>query len=238
MKQRKYLIRLLCILMCALMSQSAFAQMDVEHSVLYFYESYCESCRPESEFAVQFQSLTGISLETCAFSAYNIARQAGREALEATIADYGIAQPLLPMVIVDGVVYAGSQMLNQELPKVALSWKETTDSVVLYLYAPYCENCARAASILAELPVSVTIRRGELEFESAVRIARVDVGQDPAYAEAIFDVYNVPEEERIVPCAFISDRYFSGIETIARDLPTMVRIGRASGGTLQIENMP
>lgn len=222
--------------MILLTAQSAFATAtNKKHEVIYFYENYCESCTPEEDFAENFQMLTGVSIETCDFSAYNVARSSGREALNAAKSRYGIEQILLPIAIIDGTVYAGSQALNETLPEVSLTWAETTDSVILYLYVPACESCARAASILEELPHSVIVKRGELEFESIVRIEKIDASTDPANADALFDAYGVPEEKRIAPCMFFSDRYLSGIESIERDLLTMVRIGRASGGLLQIE---
>ena len=50
--------------------------------VVYFYENYCESCRPEEEFAETFYALTGERLADCEFTAYNAARSDGRAALE------------------------------------------------------------------------------------------------------------------------------------------------------------
>lgn len=229
---------LMVLLVLCLLSVPRPAPAESAHEVLYFYESYCESCTPEADFASDFRALTGINLEQCAFEAHNIASRSGQEALTAAQRQYDIDAIALPLAIVDGAIYAGADALNRDLPETALTWQKTTDSVILYLYVPACESCARAAEVLDSLPDAVSVRRGGLEFESAVRVEKIDASADQALAGALFDAYEVPDERRIVPSVFFSDRCLSGIDEIERDLALLVRIGRASGGTLPVVTHP
>lgn len=198
--------------------------------VLYFYENYCESCRPEEEFAETFYALTGERLADCDFTAYNTVKSDGRAALEAAKAEYALERVSLPMAIVDGKAYCGAKEMETSLAKTALAWHETTDSEILYLYTPACESCARAAAVLDALPETVIVRRGESEFESKIVVRRVDASAEPALAAALFDAYAAPDEKRITPAVFYGDTYLSGADAIERVLPGAVTLGWAAGG--------
>ena len=198
--------------------------------VVYFYENYCESCRPEEEFAETFYALTGERLADCEFTAYNAARSDGRAALEAAKAEYALERVSLPMAIVDDKAYCGAKEMETSLAETALAWHETTDSEILYLYTPACESCARAAAVLDALPETVTVRRGESGFESKIVVRRVDASAEPALAAALFDACDAPDKKRITPAVFYGDTYLSGADAIERTLPGAVKLGWAAGG--------
>lgn len=220
--------RWLICLLAALLAASALlhAGAEARREVIYFYENYCESCTPEEDFAEYFLSLTGVSLETCDFRAYNVVRSDGREALE----EAGLTDAGLPLAIVDGEVYSGAARMETALARDALEWGTQTDSVVVYLYVPACESCARAVAVLDALPETVALRRGSLQIDSPVTVERIDVSRQPDIARRLFDDYGVPDEERITPVVFFADRYLSGAEDIEKNLAAMVNLGWAAGG--------
>lgn len=201
-----------------------------QHEVLYFYESFCEACEPEAEFADGFRALTGYELSECAFTGYNVVKAAGRQALEETAARLGLASPTLPLYVVDGVPYQGAGALERELPQTALAWRETTESQLVYLYAPACASCERAARALEALPASVTLARGAVTFTSAVTVERVDTSARPELARALYERYAVPDAQRVAPCVFYRGGYLSGAAAIERDIASVVRLGWAVGG--------
>ena len=157
-------------------------------------------------------------------------RSDGRAALEAAKTEYALERVSLPMVVVDGKAYCGAKEMETSLAETALSWQETKDSEILYLYTPACESCARAAAVLETLPETVTVRRGESEFESKIVVRRVDASAEPALAAALFDAYAAPDEKRITPTVFYGDTYLSGADAIERVLPGAVTLGWAAGG--------
>jgi len=203
---------------------------EAGREVLYFYENYCESCSPEEDFAEYFRSLTGVPLEDFNYTAYNVAHSSGRKALEETAERFGLTGTTVPLVIVDGVAYSGASEMERGLPEASLSWGTETESTIVYLYVPACESCARAVAVLEDLPESVMITRGAIEIESKVVIERVDVSAHPGVASRLFDVYGVPDEQRITPSVFFADRYLSGAESIEKNLAAMVSLGWAAGG--------
>lgn len=219
----------LCLAALLLLAAGARAE-PARHAVEYYYINYCESCTPEEDFAARFQSLTGVKLSDCDFTGYNAARADGQAALEAAAERHGLSDPALPMAIVDGAVYQGAGQMNSLLARTALEWHDTLDSEVLFLYVPACERCDLAEAALDALPASVTVRRGDEVFESAVVVRRVDVSADPAYANALFEAYGVPDARRVTPIAFFADRYLSGADAIAERLGQEVALGLACGG--------
>ena len=225
--------RMLCFLLI-LLSLCLPAAAE-SHTVLYFYRNYCESCAPEEDFANHFRSLTGISLSDCDFTAWNVVRAEGQQALDQALADLGLDSCSLPMVIVDGIVYQGAGEMNSSLVRNALSWQPTNDSPVLYLYTPACENCAEAENVLSSLPDHVELRRGEIVFNSRVEVRRVDISADPAFAQAVFEAYNVEDGQRVTPAVFFGDHALTGIREIKEKLLQEIQLGWASGGLKTIE---
>ena len=201
-----------------------------EHQVLYFYQNFCETCNPEEAFADSFGALTGYDLADCDFTGYNVVKESGRKALEDTAAGLGLEAPALPLYVVDGVAYLGAGALERGLPKAALAWRDTTESQLIYLYAPACASCERAARALDALPESVAVSRGEFEFQSTVTLERVDASADPDFARALYAQYAVPDDERVAPCVFYRGGYLSGAAAIERDVASIVRLGWAAGG--------
>ena len=199
------------------------------HKVDYYFLSYCESCDPAEDFSAQFKALTGVGLEGCEFSAHNAATAAGRAALQAAIAQYGLPGEVLPMAVVDGKVYRGANELNEKLPPDALNWGGGTASQVVYLYTPACESCARAEAELEALPRTVAVKRGDLSFDSEVRVTRYDVTKHTDIADALFNTFGVPDDRRVTPAVFLPDRALTGIEEIEKSLSAWVSLGWAVG---------
>lgn len=237
--------RLMACLMMVLMSVCFFSHALCENEapgreVLYFFENYCESCNPEEDFKAYFRSLTGVSLDACDYRAYNTAKSSGQKALSEAAQKYGLEKTSVPMVIVDGIAYYGAGEMDEALVVDALSWGETTDSVIVLLTVPMCESCLRAAKTLKQLPETVILKRGNHEIESVVIPQIIDITEQPALAAALFDAYSVPEEKRIAPSVFYADTCLNGADEIEKRLIAEVALGWAQGGVklLTEETLP
>jgi len=216
------------VLLAAALLLASLPALAAAHTVDYYYRSYCESCDPAEDFAAQFKALTGVDAAECDFHAYNAATAPGQRALRAAMAKYNLSDEVLPMSVVDGAVYRGAGELNEKLPPDALKWGGGTMSQVVYLYTPGCESCARAEAVLQALPESVTVRRGRLSFASPVRVKRLDVTKE-GVAGALFDAYQVPEDERVTPAVFLPGKALVGIGQIEKYLASYVSLGWAVG---------
>lgn len=237
--------RLMACLMMVLMSVCFFSHALCENEapgreVLYFFENYCESCNPEEDFKAYFRSLTGVSLDACDYRAYNTVKSSGQKALSEAAQKYGLEKTSVPMVIADGIAYYGAGEMDEALVVDALSWGETTDSVIVLLTVPMCESCLRAAKTLKQLPETVILKRGNHEIESVVIPQIIDITEQPALAAALFDAYSVPEEKRIAPSVFYADTCLNGADEIEKRLIAEVALGWAQGGVklLTEETLP
>ena len=201
--------------------------------LLYFFENYCDACHPEREFEDTFYRLTGRHVEDYAYSWYNVRVGNNRSLLEATAAECGVAPEdiYLPMAVVDGKAYVGNSRLQSAMPLDFLE-NDSTDSVLYYLYSPACESCAAAEKAIDALPETVPVKRGQVEFESAVVIRRVNIYEDPSTAQALFQRYGVPEDRQTTPIVFLREDYYNGAEAIEKRVPYMLQAGLAIGTPL------
>ena len=208
----------------------AMAAMGEEtHTVEYYYENYCESCDPEKDFAQDFSSFTGVNMENCHFVGYNTVTEEGQQALQAKMQALELEQVSLPMAIVDGKVYQGTNAFRGEMARDALSWGGGTNSTIVYLYTPACESCAEAEALIEALPESLQVTRGDVTFLSRIDVTRIDATQHPDLAQALFDQRGIPSEQRVTPAIFLTDKELIGIDRIERYLARYVEIGWAVG---------
>lgn len=221
--------RIMAVLLMVIGALPAMSSAEA-HTVEYFYINYCESCDPEGTFSEQFRNLTGLELSDCAYTGWNVVKSDGQSAYAAALAAHGLEKASLPLVIVDDTVYQGAAEINASLAKDALQWNVSTDSVLIYLYVPACESCAKAEAVLETLPESVELHRGDEVIKSPVVVRRLDASADPGYAQALFEAYDVPDARRISPTVFYSTGYLAGADAIERSLADAVGQGRAAGG--------
>ncbi len=217
------------ILVAVALLLTALPTHAAQHTVDYYFRSYCESCDPAEDFTAQFKALTGIDMSGCDFHAYNVVSASGRRVFETAMAKYGLSDEVLPMAVVDGVVYRGAGELNEKLPPDALRWGDGTMSQVVYLFTPACESCARAEAAVEALPESVAVKRGNLSFSSPVRVKRFDVTKETDIADALFDAYQIPDDDRVTPAVFLPGKALVGIAQIEEFLGSYVSLGWAVG---------
>lgn len=228
---KRWLATLVLLVMSFSIATSAVCEAPERPQVLYFYENYCGSCRPEEDFASEFLALTGAPLSDYRFSHYNVVHEAEKKLFHTTMDAHDIAEAdrRLPTVLVDGVVYAGTAEIQTALPVAFLEASDSLDSLVYYLYVPFCESCAKAKQTLDELPESVELTRGAATFVSPVVVRQVDISAEPGLAQALFDEYGVSEDDRLVPIVFFGDTYLQGAELIAGQLLARICMGQAVG---------
>lgn len=213
---KRSMIALLIVL--SLLCRPAWAETPPEQPLeaLYFYLEYCESCRPEEEFRELLTEYTGRPASDFHLTSYDMTLESSRAALAAVCAEKGVdpEEVLLPLVILDGVWYEGSQALNYDLPQYAVEHAASAETVIYELVMPACEACLKAEAILAALPEREEVKLGRYSFTSPIRVIRVDMSSEPELAMALFDAWNVPKEERIAPIAMAGDSYYRGVEAI------------------------
>jgi cytochrome c biogenesis protein CcdA len=225
--------RFFCLTLIFLMALGLFPKVLAESKpeLLYYFENYCGSCTPEEDFIDEFRKMTGKNAGDYDCKFFNIRYESAKAALDSAIAANNIPKEkqLLPLLIVDGEIYAGQDAISSELPKDTLSREDTTDSVIYYLYLTACGSCAEAKMTLDTLPASIFITWGAYTFKSKVEIVPINIGEDTALALSLFESYRVPEDKQFAPIIFLRDMYLSGSEEITRELNASLLRGEAVG---------
>ena len=224
------------LLMALLLLPSAHAEAPEKPIVYYFYENYCGSCHPDEEFVAEFKALTGEALSQYSYFPYNVAQDSGMAKLDEVAAEFGIDEPLIPLVIVDGDVFLGSSAIQSGLPAYGVARAESTQSVLYYLYVDGCADCAKVKEVLDALPATIAVTRGSYQFDSEVVIHRVNIMEDSVLANALFEAYKVPEEKRYAPLILAAERYYEGFAAIDRFL--IGAIYRAGAMNTMIVKLP
>lgn len=213
---KRIVVVVLALLLYSMMRLPATADAVEPLEAQYFYLEYCESCQPEEDFKKLLTEYTGRPASDFFLTGYNMKLESSKEALRVLCDEKGVdaEKVLLPLVILDGVWYEGSQAMNYDLPQYAVENAESTDIVIYELVMPACEACLEAERLLRELPKETEIKLGRYSFTTPINVIRVDISNEPELALALFDAWNVPEEERVAPIAMAGVSYYQGVEAI------------------------
>ncbi len=200
---------------------------EEEMTIQYFYMNDCEQCDIEGEFISLFYQIAGFAPSDVHVQYHNVLWQAGRKAYDAATKDLSDNDRRLPLLMVNGQAYAGDVAINDALNLHFGQIENSEVSLIWLVEATACENCIQAKLLTSMLPtvVPVTID-GEL-MTSQVEVRVVNMAEDPSLAAALYDCYQVPDEQRIAPCVFLGDTYLSGLDSIRKNLNDLVRDGSA-----------
>jgi hypothetical protein len=227
--RRQKLIRF--ILGMALFCLALFALPGLADSgtVRFFYQKICDSCNPQAEFAETFFRLTGKSLDSYEYLAYDADTQVGRQALEEALTGFAVDESDIsyPVLIFGGQLYMGQDQIRSDLPAYILRSGANTESLIYYISVTGCESCMRVDKMLSSLPDTVTVKRGDIAFHSTVRVKKINLLTDSGMAMALFDAFHVEEGSRSAPILLAGDAYWQGEENISAFLKYSLPAGRA-----------
>lgn len=106
---------------------------------------------------------------------------------------------------------------KQSLKQLLSSYKlEKGSSSIVYFYRTVCEECIRTEEVIDSLPETVTVD-GKSYPQQVIRI-NTRSGRNNEVIQAFFAMYEVPEEEQMVPIVFTAQGYLAGYESISSGL--------------------
>lgn len=225
---KRFLPLLSAFLLALLCLPAAFS--EDRPTVRYFYQSVCEACDPEAEFAELFGSLAQDDIAAYDCAMYNVLTAGGRAAYDAAAEELAIPEEErgLPLLVIGDRYYVGQNAIYEGISAVEAVEYPAEDSVIYYVYLPACAGCAKAKEILDTLPRSVSVIRDGIPVESGVTVRQVDMSRELGLAQQLFTQYQVPEDEWMTPAVFFGSRYLLGSDAIAA-LPELVSDGLAIG---------
>jgi hypothetical protein len=210
----------------AIFAAAAFADSG---TVRYFYQKVCESCNPQVEFANEFFSLTGESLDGFDYLAYDTDTPAGARALQEALAPFGVGEQDIryPVLVYGKRLYMGQEQILRNFPAYILENGGQTESFLYYVYVNGCESCMRVDEMLNDLPKVVSVKRGGIAFDSPVRVQKVNMLKEPGMAAALFDAFHVAESSRTAPLLLAGNACYRGEAEIGAFLKYSLPAGRA-----------
>lgn len=212
----------------------------------YFYDELCGACDGAEAFdEIARQALADVRDQyPYVIHRLNTYTRAGKERYDELLGEMEIdaSTVTLPVLIVGGKLFQGDDTIEKNMTEAFLvagedlfvrksvynpAKKRTGDMLfadyvvnpnavtVVYFYRITCDECNEAKLVIDALPETVSVNGRKLKL-NVIRI-NTRSGNNGERISAFFEMYNVPDEERVVPIVFTADAYFAGIEAISGD---------------------
>lgn len=188
------------------------------------YENGCRSCNVQKELQEMIDEKTGAYKEEipCEVTFYNMfkteERNQGTEVLQENKME---ADELnYPVILVNGYILEGEDEINELLPA---TYQAVGESEAVYFYREDCDECNRVKPFMESLPETINCNGDEYSFHLISLNSRE--GDNGKLIREMFEKYNVPEEDQMVPFVFLSDFYLAGEDAIRDNLETELSDG-------------
>ena len=225
-------VRWICALLALPLVCAAMAEAE---EIQYFFLNPCESCSPEADFARDFKRLTGQTLPEGGVRYYNVFRDADRAVYDRLTAGLSEAERALPLLVLDGRLYAGKTAVSQGLQARFGVNPVDTRSVVYFLTATACESCVRAREVIDRHPAIMPVAVDGETVASEVVVEEINVNAQTELALALLKLYAVPDEARVTPMVLMGETCLSGEAAIAERFLPLLRSGAALGSPVPQE---
>lgn len=215
--------------------------------IFYFYDNVCASCDDEEKFIELFNNKIGDIKDDhpTTINMTNVYSTGGMEALERVCASYAVdpADIKFPVLMLGGKVYSSEAVIENNLREAYLVACEDlftnkkpfdpqekkydedifedieldNDTISLvYFYRLVCEDCIKLEPFLIDLPTD--INSGDQKKELNIIRLNTRSGINSKRIMSMFEAYNVPDQDRVVPIIFLADSYIAGYENIINKL--------------------
>lgn len=189
-------------------------------SIIFFHDTACGTCDGTEDFCKILSEKVGESPYT--LYTYNVFQTGERKAAESALLEYDIKieDVSFPAMLIHGKLYEGLESIEQNLEREYL---KNAAFKVIYYYRDDCEECVKLQPFVESLPQSIVI--GNEEVPLSVEACHSRKGDNGDRIRTFFELYQVPEEEQIVPFMVLGDKYLAGAENIQKDLMRMLEQG-------------
>ncbi len=230
--------------------ESTVAEENNDENVVdlhYFYDNPCASCDDEKEiFQIASEEIIDSEVEY-RIKTYNIFEVHDYETYLTLLAEYGIKDTSqdVPLLLVNGTILSGTEVIRSRINEqllVASEEKEKKVDVILdnqldeemlfshididsnkntglYFYRISCPDCQAVEEQINQ------VEADELELLKF----NTRSGRNGDRIRLLFEQYQVPEEDQVVPIIFFADTYLAGEEDIKLYLQDYIVDGRGVG---------
>lgn len=186
--------------------------------ILFFHNTACGSCDGTADFVAAVQEEISYYKEAYPYElqCYNVFQTTGKQEWEKTEEMYGLKNEeyIYPVMVLDRKMYRGMEEIKENLQEAFL---EACDISAVYFYRKDCPECQDMEGFWENFPEEYKI--AELESRT---------GENGELIQNLFEKYQVPDEDQMVPFVFLKDTYLAGEEAIEAKLQNMLEEGKYS----------
>lgn len=221
----------------------------------FFHDTACGSCNGDEDFMeIYAEQLEGIDKNkySCRLYTCNTFETSGRNIKNKVAAEWGISVDSIqePSMLLNGQVFNGMDSIRTNLREQYLSawedgrtavseikeenilpadqlfdeWKiDPSEQTVIYFYRITCDECIKTEPIVDAVPETIRVN-GEETSVNLIKInSRGQRNSDRIYM--LFEEYEVPEKDQMVPIVFLREEYLAGYEQISTGLTEKLEQG-------------
>ncbi|HJC56740.1 MAG TPA: hypothetical protein H9700_05140 [Candidatus Eisenbergiella intestinipullorum] len=193
-------------------------------AIYFFHDTACGSCDGTKEFReiISEQLYPYEKARPYRLNVKNVFKSEERSRAEEILAEQGLTmqEVSFPMMLINGKVYEG---LDEIAANIQKEYFAGMVSEAVYFYREDCPECIGLSAFLDSLPETVKV--GSVSVPVALQRFNSREGDNGDRIRALFDAYQVPEEDQMVPIVFVGDRYLAGAEEIEENLIPYLEAG-------------
>lgn len=221
-KHRGRILTFFCVLWMSTLC--AAGQEEELLPIYFFHNTACGSCDGTEEFVQTVRDQISYYKEDAPYELlmYNVFKTGGLQEWEKVKETYGLEKEdyFFPVMVLDGVMYTGMDQIKSELHRAYL---QASDIAALYFYREDCQECIDMEPFWKT--VSEELQNGTLEAEGRILALESRTGENGTRIRTLFEQYEVPQEDQMVPFVFLEEGYLAGQESIESELKEMLKTG-------------
>lgn len=222
----KKLFYVFCIaVLCRVSVRAEAAESEEEKiSIYFFHNTACGTCDGTEEFVQIVKEQIAYYKDECPYELrmYNVFTTTGNREWEKVKERYGFEKNdyVFPVMVLNEKMYTGMDEIEQELHEAFL---KAADVSAVYFYRKDCQECMDMKEFWEVFPETFMLD----DTEEAVRFIRIETRteENGALIRKLFDAYEVPEEDQMVPIVFLADEYLAGQTVIEEKLYEALECG-------------
>lgn len=193
-------------------------------SIYFFHNTACAGCDGTEEFyTLVEEQISGYKdIYPYELLEYNVFKTDGKEKWDAVSAEYGLENEsyIFPVMVLDGTMYAGMSDIREQLHTAFL---KAAGISALYFYRKDCQECLNMEPFWEQIPE--TYKSGGEEYSCSIGKLESRTDNNGELIRHLFERYQVPDEDQMVPIVFLKDSYLAGQQEIEENLLALLEEG-------------
>lgn len=185
--------------------------------VYFFHNTACGTCDGTEEFDTLVEEQISGYKKACPYEIleYNVFKTGGKKEWDAIAEKYELKNEhyIFPVMVIDGEMYTGMSAIREHLHTAFL---KSAGISAVYFYREDCPECLNMETFWEQLPGTFESNGAEYSCNLLKLESRTDT--NGKLIRKLFEIYQVPDEDQMVPIVFLKDRYLAGQQKIEEHL--------------------